>query len=114
MYPISPIIFILCLAIFQWSFELEAFPISFPGRSKSIRLADRRNWSPPQEIESDSNNGFSYSVELPKRAGINWASDISFRWIYVLDLEPNGAAAQSGVIEKVAIFNFLIIVPPQK
>ena len=39
-------------------------------------------------------------MELPKRAGINWGTDLSFRWVYVQSLEPNGAASDSGFIEK--------------
>jgi len=37
---------------------------------------------------------------MGKRAGISWGSDLSFRWVYVLDLEPTGEAAQSGIVQK--------------
>lgn len=65
-------------------------------------LKAKKSWQldDPQENES----GFAYSLELPKTAGLNWGSDISFRWIYVLDLDPNGAAAESGMIKKASEF----------
>lgn len=56
------------------------------------------NSSPPQV---DPSGGITYTVELTKRAGISWGSDLSFSWIYVLDLEQSGEASASGQIEKV-------------
>lgn len=41
-----------------------------------------------------------YSVEMSKRAGINWGTDLSFRWVYVSSLESTGEAAAVGIIEK--------------
>ena len=73
------------------------------------RLMAKRDWSAPKEPNSapptftstqTESNGTVFSLELSKRAGISWGSDLSFRWIYVLDLEPTGEAAQSGVIQK--------------
>ena len=68
----------------------------------------KKDWSAPKESPSvpvtqtttADGKGLVYSLELSKRAGISWGSDISFRWIYVLDLEPTGEAAQAGVIQK--------------
>jgi len=68
-------------------------------------------WDPPKEISAPSqpalftstrteSNGTVFTLDMSKRAGISWGSDISFRWIYVLDLEPTGEAAQTGVIQK--------------
>jgi len=58
-------------------------------------------WDPPkEELSSNDDNGIAYTIELPRRAGISWGSDLSFRWIYVLDLEPSGEAAATGLIQK--------------
>lgn len=75
-------------------------------RPCTTRLCAKKDWSVPKEGTVDvprletEGKGLVYSLELPKRAGISWGSDISFRWIYVLDLEPTGEAAQTGVIQK--------------
>lgn len=72
-------------------------------------LRAKKDWSPPKEALPDEllftstkteSNGTVFSLEMAKRAGISWGSDLSFRWIYVLDLEPTGEAAQTGVIQK--------------
>ena len=39
-------------------------------------------------------------VRLPRAPGIEWGTDLSFSFVYIRDLEPAGAAALSGVIEK--------------
>ncbi len=70
------------------------------NRYKSIELLAKRDFSPPIDIKQENSNGLVYTLELPKRAGINWGSDISFRWIYVLDVESGSAAAESGLIQK--------------
>ena len=45
--------------------------------------------SPPPLAEEDNPNGLAYEVELPKSgAGIDWGADLSFRWVYVLNLDP--------------------------
>lgn len=41
-----------------------------------------------------------FTVEMPRSCGVSWGSDISFRWIYVLDMDDRGPAAMSGVIQK--------------
>lgn len=64
-------------------------------------LALSTRWDPPTaEIESDDGNGIAYTVELPKAAGISWSSDLSFRWIYVQDVDPTSEAAFTGMIKK--------------
>ena len=61
----------------------------------------KKEWQPPVEkVEGDEGNGVSFEIELAKRAGISWGSDLSFSWVYVLDLEPSGEAAMSGMIQK--------------
>jgi hypothetical protein len=67
-------------------------------------------WSAPEENSSTNDNkgdasqptekGRTYTVELPRTAGITWGSDISFRWIYVLEITPQSEAAQCGLIAK--------------
>ena len=79
-------------------------------------LFAKKVWSPPPpssepnkpiaqptlDVEVEVPSGLAFSVELPKRgAGISWGSDLSFRWVYVLDLEPTGEAYESGLIQKV-------------
>ena len=79
-----------------------------PGARLLSRLSAKKNWQPLEEDKVEQNSGISFSVELPKQAGINWGSDLSFRWVYVLDLVPTGAAAQTGLIEKVGrCFSYL-------
>jgi len=80
----------------------------------STLLHARRDFSPPVPSNSNgdissssttegsisSNNGLVYTVDLPKRAGIEWGSDLSFRWIYVRGLEEGGEAERAGLIRK--------------
>ena len=64
-------------------------------------LLAKKEWQPPvPEIPGDEGNGVSFEIELPKRAGISWGSDLSFSWVYVLDVEPTGEAAASGMVRK--------------
>jgi hypothetical protein len=64
-------------------------------------LALSNRWEPPSaEIEGDEGNGIAYTVELPKAAGISWSSDLSFRWVYVQDVDPTSEAAATGMIKK--------------
>lgn len=73
-----------------------------PMKPTSLWLA-KKDWSPPtpQKTPEETANGLAFSVELPKKgAGISWGSDLSFRFIYVLDMEPTGEAYQSGMVEK--------------
>jgi hypothetical protein len=69
-----------------------------PPSSNPISGGYSPNSSPPQ---TDPTGGITCTVELTKRAGISWGSDLSFSWIYVLDLEQSGEASASGQIEKV-------------
>lgn len=39
-----------------------------------------------------------YSVRIARATGIEWGTDISFSWVYVRALEPDGAAANCGEI----------------
>jgi ferredoxin len=77
-----------------------------PMKARSMAL-NAKNWSPPPEPSKEADNmitnefgGKIYTLELPKRAGINWGTDLSFRWVYVSSLESTGEAAQTGLIEK--------------
>ena len=53
-----------------------------------------RNFDPPisDSIEEAPSEGISFTLHMPKQAGLSWGSDLSFRWVYVLDVEPTGAA----------------------
>lgn len=71
---------------------------------KNQLLFSNNRWEPPSnnpKIENiEINNGITYTVELPKSSGISWGSDISFRCIYVQDLDPQGEAAKTGMVNK--------------
>ena len=56
----------------------------------------RRRLSPLSVLSDDR----SYTVRLSRAAGIEWGTDLSFRFVYVRALEPGGAADQTGVISK--------------
>jgi len=77
---------------------------------KNEVLHAKKNWQSPTEpsslisspsLDNIPDNGFAYDVELPKVSGISWSSDISFRWVYVQDIDPSSVAAASALIEKV-------------
>ena len=73
--------------------------------TRHTSLSAQNRWQPkkeesPIEEEEVSNKDSVYEVELPKRAGIDWGSDISFRWVYVLNLDPQGEAYKSGLVQK--------------
>jgi hypothetical protein len=89
---------------------------------RSNELLAKKNWGPPSANpvgggysetssppKADETGGMTYTVELTKRAGITWGSDLSFRWIYVLDLEQSGEASASGQIAKVLLVTTLSI-----
>lgn len=102
--------FLICCNLLCSSFRLSPALINrntlVQIHTANQRLYAKKDWSPPKESSSGTmytkteNNGTVFSLEMSKRAGISWGSDISFRWIYVLDVEPTGEAAQTGVIQK--------------
>lgn len=73
----------------------------------------KKNWGPPSsnpiigtaDISSlpktEESGGIKYNVDMTQKSGISWGSDLSFRWIYVLDIEQSGEASASGVVQKV-------------
>lgn len=108
----------LCVFFVVLSF-IECFKGSFfgcSGRHQQTSGLFAKNWGPPSANpisggyspsssppQTNPLGGITYTVELTKRAGISWGSDLSFSWIYVLDLEQSGEASASGQIEKVDI-----------
>jgi hypothetical protein len=86
----------------RWQRPSQAGVGAHVSSSSSLALA-KKDWSPPtpeRSLEEEA-NGLAFTVDLPKKgAGISWGSDLSFRFIYVLDMEPTGEAYQSGLIEK--------------
>ena len=91
----------------SWQYS-RFHPYILPRIDKAIHdrsslLANSR-WEPPKptdgltsdKLEYDS---MSYTVEIPKAAGISWGSDLSFRFVYVQDLDEEGAAAATGLIK---------------
>ena len=79
----------------------------------------KKNWGPPSsnpiigaaDISSlpkpEESGGIKYSVDMTQKSGISWGSDLSFRWIYVLDIEQSGEASASGVIQKVIMIKMI-------
>jgi ferredoxin len=61
-----------------------------------------RDWNAPvqSEVADLEDNGLAYEVVMPLQAGIDWGTDLSFRWVYVTGLDPAGEAAASGMIQK--------------
>lgn len=92
--------FLLCLSVLH---GLLSSSVRRSRRRSTLHFA-KKEWRPPSETSAsapeDSGQGISFSIELPKRCGISWGSDISFSWVYVLDLEPTGEAFASGLIQK--------------
>lgn len=83
------------------------FPLKLVNPVKTMKLSPyslfntKKNWDLPNEINNNKEGGgLVYGVEMSRSAGISWGSDISFRWIYVLDLDPNGEASSTGLIKK--------------
>lgn len=75
-----------------------------PHGSTSLSVLRASRWEPPTAAssggDSDDADGVAYSVELPKATGISWGSDLSFRFVYVQEVEPNGAAAATAMVRK--------------
>lgn len=74
---------------------------------KKSGLRHSNRWEPPStadgisSVDDDSTQkGITYTVELPKASGISWGSDLSFRWIYVQDIDPQGEAMKTGMVRK--------------
>lgn len=104
-------LFLTCTVI--RSFWQASSPVAY---RKCGALFAKKVWTPPPpstntgdptllpipEAEKEIPPGIAFTIDLPKKgAGISWGSDLSFRWIYVLALEPTGEAFQSGLIQKV-------------
>ena len=112
-----------CRCLIVLIYLSQSFLLSFRTTSffktdhrRSSELLAKKNWGPPSANpvgggysetssppKADETGGMTYTVELTKRAGITWGSDLSFRWIYVLDLEQSGEASASGQIAKVLL-----------
>jgi ferredoxin len=41
-----------------------------------------------------------YKIRLPRAAGLDWGTDLSFSFVYVRGMDPSGAAAFSGLVQK--------------
>lgn len=38
-----------------------------------------------------------YTVRISRATGIDWGTDLSFKWVYVRALEPSGSGLQAGI-----------------
>jgi ferredoxin len=61
----------------------------------------------PNEPEADDSSGIDvsederlYRIRLPRAAGIEWGTDLSFSFVYVRDMESSEPAALSGMVLK--------------
>lgn len=99
-YRILTVIAAACI----YSADVCAFIRRSPIFQCSTRLSMAKNrFSPPteqNEILRDSDNGYAFEVELPKGAGIDWGADLSFSWVYVLKLDPQGEAFKCNLIQE--------------
>lgn len=97
----------LLLVISNISYRL---PVTFGIHKKCIKFSDdtklraKKDWSPPPDegkepIIDEEGNGIAFDVDLSKRPGIDWGADLSFKWVYVIGMDPGGAAASSGKVE---------------
>ena len=76
------------------------------GKVTPLRASSR--FSPPASMPNtpslsatnEETSGISYTIMLPKSSGISWGSDLSFRFVYVMDMDPAGEAAKSGIVKK--------------
>ena len=93
---------LLLIALIQLT---QSFFSSRTTQRDNILNQAKRNFNAPiDKPKTDvivlNENGSLYTLELPRAAGISWGSDLSFRWIYVQDLEADGEAAKTGMIQK--------------
>ncbi|KAG5187079.1 hypothetical protein JKP88DRAFT_207226 [Tribonema minus] len=69
-----------------------------------------RRW-PHLQASSDADSGEEeetaeeddprlHTATISRATGIDWGTDLSFRWVYVRALEPNGSAARTGLVSK--------------
>jgi hypothetical protein len=116
-YSLALYLFLNCTAI--QSFWQASVPLA---NRRHGALFAKKVWTPPPpstnsgpptlqpipEPEKEIPPGVAFTIDLPKKgAGISWGSDLSFRWIYVLALEPTGEAYQSGLIQKVRTLQYV-------
>lgn len=84
-------------------------PINLPfthSRMNRVRLCESASAEPPQQQQPES-QGIDisqderlYRVRLSRATGIEWGTDLSFSFVYVRDMLPSGAAAQTNIISK--------------
>jgi ferredoxin len=108
----SRLLFIIIFAACFYSVDVFAFLQIKSGRVRDLEprllMMAKNRFSPPSEEDPNKNtlspqqsdNGYAFEIELPKRAGIDWGADLSFSWVYVLGLDPQGEAFKSNMIEK--------------
>eukprot|EP00953_Heterococcus_sp_UTEX-ZZ885_P034270 17764-Heterococcus_DN1.PRE.3 len=53
-----------------------------------------------QEEDEEPSDPRLYTALLSRATGIEWGTDLSFRWVYVRSLEPDGSAAMSGLVSR--------------
>jgi len=77
----------------------NGFTFNLPSRRSSTTL--RMSEDAPNDGRIDlSLDDRLYRIRLPRAPGVDWGTDLSFSFVYVRDLDPTGAAAFSGKVEK--------------
>ena len=100
---------LLLIYSFLKCYSVKSFRFISKFKKYDSHLSAKRDFGPPStsgEVVQPVLHGLSYSINLPKRSGIQWGSDLSFRWIYVVDIDPDTEASQCGLIEKGTRINF--------
>uniref|UniRef100_A0A7S1C089 PDZ domain-containing protein n=1 Tax=Corethron hystrix TaxID=216773 RepID=A0A7S1C089_9STRA len=71
------------------------------------RLASATEGDDANTSSSNSGHGIDLSenpnlvgVTLPRAPGVEWGTDLSFSFVYIREIDPSGAAAASGLVEK--------------
>lgn len=93
-------------AILQLLLVIEFFLLarvhSFAPAKASLRyyLETRLQENAQNQGIDTSQDERLYRVRIPRATGIEWGTDLSFSFVYVRDMDPTGAAAQTGIISK--------------
>jgi len=65
-------------------------------RRLGVRMMAPRDFSPPAPAGAAGDGEF-YTVTLSRATGVDWASDLSFRWVYAREVEIGSSASLAGV-----------------
>ncbi|CAN0006550.1 unnamed protein product [Scytosiphon promiscuus] len=69
-----------------------------PGSSPVGGGAEAKDRQQGEGGDQEGQDPRLYSVRIARATGIEWGTDISFSWVYIRALQPDGAAANCGEI----------------